>query len=263
MVLSKPNDDPVQKLFDLTGKVVAITGGARGIGLAVANAYAEAGAQIAILYRTTSTAPAITKEIASKYNTQSRAYQADVTVAKQISAAIDQVVKDFGKLDVIVANAGICSEHAAMDYTPEEFQDIMNVNVNGAFYTAQAAARIFQQQGFGNVVFTASVSATLVNTPQKQAAYNASKAGLLQLTKSLAVEWVEFCRVNCVSPGYVQTQIMEYASKEMLDTWLSQIPARRFASPYELKGVYLFCASDASSYMTGSNLVVDGGFTLP
>ncbi|KAK9354073.1 putative NADP-dependent mannitol dehydrogenase [Lipomyces doorenjongii] len=263
MVLSKPNDAPVQKLFDLTGKVVAITGGGRGIGLAVATAYAEAGAKIAILYRTTTNAPNTAENLASKYQTQARAYQADVTVPKEISAAIDQIVKDFGKMDVIVANAGICSEHAAQEYTPEEFQEIMDVNVNGAFYTAQAAARVFKRQGFGNVVFTASVSATLVNTPQRQAAYNASKAGVLQLAKSLAVEWVDFCRVNCVSPGYTQTQIMEYASKDVLDKWLGQIPARRFASPYELKGVYLFCASDASSYMTGSNLVVDGGFTLP
>ncbi|KAJ5698406.1 hypothetical protein N7462_000411 [Penicillium macrosclerotiorum] len=263
MVLSKPDDAPVQTFFDLTGKVVAITGGARGIGLAVATAYAEAGAKIAILYHTTTTASKTAEELSFKYQTEARAYQADVTVPKEISAAIDQIAKDFGKLDVIVANAGICSEYAASDYTPEEFERIMDVNVNGAFYTAQAAARIFKQQGFGNVVFTASVSATLVNTPQRQAAYNASKAGVLQLAKSLAVEWVDFCRVNCVSPGYTQTQIMEYASKDMLDKWLSQIPARRFASPYELKGVYLFCASDASSYMTGSNLVIDGGFTLP
>ncbi|OJJ07890.1 hypothetical protein ASPVEDRAFT_89121 [Aspergillus versicolor CBS 583.65] len=263
MVLCKPNDAPVQKLFDLTGKVVAITGGGRGIGLAVATAYAEAGAQIALLYRTTTTTVKTAENIASEYQTKARAYQADVTVPKEIGAAIDQIVQDFGKLDVIVANAGICSEHAAEEYTPEEFQEIMNVNVNGAFYTAQAAARVFKKQGFGNVVITASVSATLVNTPQRQASYNASKAGVLQLAKSLAVEWVDFCRVNCVSPGYTQTQIMEYASKEMLDKWLAQIPARRFASPYELKGVYLFCASDASSYMTGSNIVVDGGFTLP
>ncbi|KAL2796700.1 hypothetical protein BJX66DRAFT_335684 [Aspergillus keveii] len=263
MVLSKPNEAPVQELFDLTGKVVAITGGGRGIGLAVATAYAEAGAKIALLYRTTTTTPTTAQSLATEYNTDARAYQADVTIPSEISSAIDQIVKDFGKLDVIVANAGICSEHAAEDYTPEEFQEIMNVNVNGAFYTAQAAARVFKKQGFGNVVFTASVSASLVNTPQRQASYNASKAGVLQLARSLAVEWVDFCRVNCVSPGYTQTQIMEYASQEMLDKWLAQIPARRFASPWELKGVYLFCASDASSYMTGSNIVVDGGFTLP
>lgn len=222
--------------------------------------------KIALLYRTTTTTVKTAENIASEYQTKARAYQADVTVPREISAAIDQIVQDFGKLDVIVANAGICSEHAAEEYTPEEFQEIMNVNVNGAFYTAQAAARVFKKQGFGNVVITASVSATLVNTPQRQASvriffslfsssarclgdssrlistntlpqYNASKAGVLQLAKSLAVEWVDFCRVNCVSPGYTQTQIMEYASKEMLDKWLAQIPARRFASPYELKGV--------------------------
>ncbi|KAE8154859.1 oxidoreductase [Aspergillus avenaceus] len=263
MVLFKPSDAPVQTLFDLSGKVIAITGGARGIGLSVATAYAEAGAKIAILYRTTTTAHQTAEDLASKYQTQARAYQADVTVPGETSAAIDQIAKDFGKLDVIVANAGICSEHAAEDYTPAEFEEVMNVNVNGAFYTAQAAARIFKRQGFGNVVLTASVSATLVNTPQRQAAYDASKAGVLQLTKSLAVEWVDFCRVNCVSPGYIQTHMTEYASTDMRETWLGQIPARRFASAYELKGVYLFCASDASSYMTGSNLVVDGGFSLP
>ncbi|KAJ6009430.1 NAD(P)-binding protein [Penicillium canescens] len=242
MVLPKPDDAPVQQLFDLTGKVVVITGGARGIGLSVATAYAEAGAKIAILYRTTATAPQTAQVLASKYQTQCRAYQADVTVPAQISAAIDEVNKDFGKLDVV---------------------EIMNVNVNGAFHTARAVARIFKRQGFGNAVFTASVSTTLVNTPQRQAAYNASKARVLQLAKSLAVERSGLCRVNCVSPGYIQTQIMEYATNGVLDKWLGQILARCFASPYELKRVYLFCASDASSYMTGSNLVVDGGFTLP
>lgn len=108
--------------------------------------------------------------LASKYQTQARAYQADVTKFEEISAAINKVWEDFGNLDVVVANAGICSEHAGEEYTPEEFQEIMEVNVNGAFYTAQAAAKIFKRQGYGNVVFTASVSALLVNTPQRQSA---------------------------------------------------------------------------------------------
>ena len=111
-----------------------------------------------------------------KHGVKCQAYQADVTVPAQISAAIQQVVQDFGKLDVVVANAGICSEHAGDEYTPEEFQEIMDVNVNGAFYTAQAAANIFKKQGFGNVVFTASVSAVLVNTPQRQAAVGFSSS---------------------------------------------------------------------------------------
>ncbi|KAL2870462.1 oxidoreductase [Aspergillus lucknowensis] len=223
----------------------------------------EAGAQIAIIYNTTTSAPQTAAEISSKLNVKCTAYRADVTSPSEISAAIDHIVKDFGKLDIIVANAGIFSEHAGEDYMPKEFQEIMDVNVNGAFYTAQATARIFKKQGFGNAVLTASVSATLVNTPQKQAAYNASKAGVLQLGKSLAVEWVGFARVNCVSPGYIETSMMAYASPEMVDKWRSRVPARRFASPYELKGAYLFCASDASSYMTGSNIIVDGGFSLP
>lgn len=126
--------------------------------------------QIAIIYRTTVTAPKTAEELAFKYQTQARAYQADVTKSAEISAVINQIAEDFGKLDVIVANAGICSEHAAEEYSPEEFQEIMEVNVNGAFYTAQAAAKIFKRQGYGNVIFTASVSALLVNTPQRQAA---------------------------------------------------------------------------------------------
>ncbi|KAL3479972.1 oxidoreductase [Aspergillus californicus] len=263
MVLAKPADAPVQKLFDLTGKVAAVTGGGRGIGLSVCKAYAEAGAQIAIIYNKTATAPETASELSSTYNVKCLAYKADVTSPAEITAAVDNIVKDFGHLDIVVANAGVCSEHAGEDYTPTEFQDMMDVNVNGAFYTAQAAAKVFKAQGHGNIVFTASVSATLVNIPQKQAAYNASKAGVLQLSKSLAVEWVDFCRVNSVSPGYIETSMMAYATPAMKETWRAQVPARRFASPYELKGVYLFCASDASSYMTGSNIIVDGGFTLP
>lgn len=118
-----------------------------------------------------------------KHGVKCQAYQADVSVPAQISAAINQVVQDFGKLDAVVANAGICSEHAGDEYTPEEFQEIMDVNVNGAFYTAQAAANIFKKQGFGNVVFTASVSAMLVNTPQRQAAVGYPLSFALHFTR--------------------------------------------------------------------------------
>jgi sorbose reductase len=126
--------------------------------------------KVAILYRETTSAVRAASELEATHKMKCRAYQADVRVVSQITSAINQILADFGKLDVIVANAGITSEHAAEDYTPEEFQDIIDTNFNGTFYTAQAAARIFKKQGFGNIIFTASVSATLVNIPQRQAA---------------------------------------------------------------------------------------------
>lgn len=171
------------------------------------------------------------------------AYQSDVRDHASIAATINKIAADFGRIDIMVANAGITTHVAAIDQTPESFSEVMKVNLDGAFYTAQAAAKIFQKQGSGNVIFTASVSALLVNVPQKQAAvcssvflllryvfysacmlsrveyhwhdtrlnynlenqYNASKAGLVQMAKCLAVEWVDFARVNCVSPGFIAT----------------------------------------------------------
>ncbi|CAI7602593.1 oxidoreductase [Penicillium manginii] len=263
MVLAQPANQHVSKAFDLSGKVAIVTGGSRGIGLEVARGLAEAGANVAIIYNSSKTADATAAEIASTNNVKAAAYQSDVTVQTNIEAAVKQVVKDFGKLDIMIANSGIASCVAAEDYTADQWSEIMKVNLDGAFYSAQAAARVFKDQGFGNVVFTASVSATLVNVPQKQAAYNASKAGVVQLAKCLAVEWVDFARVNCISPGFIATDILDIHPLEWREKWLSMIPANRMAQTYELKGAYVFCASDASSYMTGSNIVMDGGYTLP
>lgn len=208
-----------------------------------------------------------------------QAYQSEVKDSAAIETTLQQIAKDFGKLDIVVANAGIASHHPAEDYTNEQWSEIMKVNLDGAFYTAQAAARIFKAQGSGNLIFTASVSAILVNVPQKQAAYNASKAGLVQLARCLSVEWVDFCRVNCVSPGFIATDMLSVHPEEWRQKWFQMIPAQRLCDPYELKGVsrafplvmalanlvqaYVFLASDASSYMTGGNLVIDGAYTLP
>ncbi|KKA17942.1 Oxidoreductase, short chain dehydrogenase/reductase family [Rasamsonia emersonii CBS 393.64] len=226
MVLAQPENKHVLKAFDLTGKVAAITGrhiytsdghvagGARGIGLEVSKALAEAGADIAIIYSTSKHADTVAAEIAAANNVRAAAYQADVRNQSDIERAIQQIAQAFGKLDIIVANSGIAAHQPAEDYTTEQWRDIMQVNLDGAFYTAQAAARIFKKQGFGNVIFTASVSASLVNLPQKQAAYNASKAAVVQLAKCLAVEWVDFCRVNCISPGFIETDMLDVHPKD-------------------------------------------------
>ncbi|GKZ92661.1 hypothetical protein CBS115989_2170 [Aspergillus niger] len=263
MVLAQPKNLHITKAFDLTGKVAVVTGGARGIGLEVTRGLAEAGANVAVIYNSSQTADVTAAEIASANNVRAAAYQADVTNQTQIENVIQQISKYFGKLDILVANSGIATCVAAEDYTPSQWSEIMKVNLDGAFYSAQAAARIFKQQGYGNIIFTASVSATLVNVPQKQAAYNASKAGVVQMAKCLAVEWVDFCRVNCISPGFIETEILDIHPEEWRNKWYDMIPAHRMAQTYELKGAYVFCASDASSYMTGGDLIIDGGYTLP
>ncbi|OQD61042.1 hypothetical protein PENPOL_c019G06980 [Penicillium polonicum] len=263
MVLAQPPDQHVMKAFDLTGKVAVVTGGARGIGHEVSKALAEAGANVALIYHTSQTADKIAAEIASTNNVRAAAYKANVSIQSEVEAVVQQVVKDFGKLDIMVVNSGIVSSIAAEDYTSDQWSEIMKVNLDGAFYSAQAAGRIFKVQGHGNVIFTASASANVVNIPQKQAAYNTSKAGVVHLAKCLSVEWVDYCRVNCISPGYIATEILDTFPKEWRDKWCDLTPAKRMAQSYELKGAYVFCASDASSYMTGANLIIDGGYTLP
>lgn len=162
-----------------------------------------------------------------------------MTNQADVEATLQKISDNFGKLDVVVVNSGIASHGPAEDCTPEQWSKLMSVNLDGAFYTAQAAGRIFKTQGFGNIIFTASVSAVLVNTPQKQAAYNASKAAVVHLAKSLAVEWVDFCRVNCISPGYIATDMLDQLPQDWKDKWFQDVPARRMCAPYELKGVSL------------------------
>ncbi|KAI5844463.1 oxidoreductase [Morchella snyderi] len=263
MVLAKPENTNVRNQFDLTGKVAAVTGGTRGIGVEAARGLAEAGASVAIIYTSSKDAESIASQMSQETGVKVVAYQSDVRDPASIAATINKIAADFGRIDIMVANAGITKHVAAIDQTPESFSEVMKVNLDGAFYTAQAAAKIFQKQGSGNVIFTASVSALLVNVPQKQAAYNASKAGLVQMAKCLAVEWVDFARVNCVSPGFIATDMIAELPEDWKKLWHTMVPAQRFCDPYELKGVYVFLASDASSYITGANLVVDGAYTLP
>ncbi|KAJ9137574.1 Alcohol dehydrogenase GroES-like domain-containing protein [Pleurostoma richardsiae] len=273
---------PVLNWFDLKGKTALVTGSSRGIGLEVARGLAEAGAHVAITYYTKKdeddSARAAEEIISSAANggvhTEVRAYYCDVRDRKLLQDMIEQATEDFGgHLDIVVANAGIAEHIAALDYPEDRWRDLMDTNLNGAFWTAQQAGRVMERQwkaagardgeGRGSIIFTASASAILVNVPQKQAAYNASKAAVVHLAKSLAVEFVEFARVNCVSPGFINTDMLKVHPKEWRDKWFSMIPAQRLCETAELKGTYVYLACDASSYMTGANLVFDGGYTLP
>ncbi|EGX92196.1 oxidoreductase, short chain dehydrogenase/reductase family [Cordyceps militaris CM01] len=258
-------DSPVLSLFSLEGKIALVTGGSRGIGLQVVTALAEAGADVAFIYLRSTSAEATAAAVAAKTGRRVQAYQSDVTDRTGLGATIRHIAQTFGqgRLDVVVANAGVCQAVPSLAYDQETWAHTNSVNYDGVMWTAIAAGQIFKAQGRGNLVVTASVSAGLVNVPQTQAAYNASKAGVLMLAKSLAVEWVDFARVNCVSPGYVHTEMITTQPAHLLEKWLGMIPGGRTCQPAELKGIYTFLASDASSYMTGSNVIIDGGFTLP
>jgi sorbose reductase len=209
MPLALPKDAhaPVLSQFSLKGKVAAVTGGARGIGLEVCRGLAEAGASVALIYTSSKNAPDTAHKMSEETGSVIKAYRTDVKSKQAIAGTINQIAEDFGRLDICVANAGIAAHHDALDYTEDDWRTMMAVNVDGAMYTAQAAGAIFKAQGAGphSMIFTASVSAILVNIPQRQAPYNASKAAVVHLAKSLAVEWTEFARVNCISPGFIST----------------------------------------------------------
>ncbi|KAF3384581.1 putative NADP-dependent mannitol dehydrogenase [Penicillium rolfsii] len=251
----------VLEQFRLDGKVVVVNGAADGIGLAVAQAMAEAGAHVALWYHSNEAAIEKSQELASQHNVKSAAYKVDVSESTQVSSTMERVVEDFGKIDVFVANAGMAISKPILEQTLSEYQKQMAVNVDGIVYCAKYAGHVFQRQGFGNLIITSSMSAHIVNVPVDQPVYNATKAFVTHFGKSLAREWRDFARVNIVSPGFFDTKMG--ASPLCLNEAYRMSSLGRQGHVKEIKGLYLYLASDASSYMTGSDVLIDGGYVLP
>ncbi|KAK3378293.1 sorbitol utilization protein SOU2 [Podospora didyma] len=276
-----PKSDRVLPLFSLKGKTAIVTGAAAGIGYAIAQGFAEAGADVAIWYNTNKKAIDRAADIEKTFGVKCKAYQVNVTTYEAVQNAVDSIVKEFnGRLDIFVANSGVTWEDGPMlDGPPEHYRRVVNTNLDGTFYCARAAGVHWRRQkkegtaidgktrlegfSYGSFIATASMSGHIANIPQLQAAYNASKAGVIHLCKSLAVEWVGFARANSVSPGYIKTDISLFCSPETKATWKDKIPMGREGEPSELKGAYLYLASDASSYTTGIDVLVDGGYCAP
>jgi sorbose reductase len=210
MPLFQPKDvnATVLSQFSLDSKVVAVTGGAGGIGTEILRGLAEAGADVALIYSSNAAAPDLARQIAQETGRRVEAFQSDVASRDKITATMNEIAATFGRgrLDAVVANSGVCANIPALDYDEDSWRRNNSVNYGGVMWTAQAAGKMFKKQGYGNLIITASVSATLVNIPQTQAAYNASKAAVVHLAKSLAVEWADFARVNCISPGFILTE---------------------------------------------------------
>jgi NAD(P)-dependent dehydrogenase (short-subunit alcohol dehydrogenase family) len=248
----------------LDGKKAFVTGGARGIGYSIALALAEAGADVALVDTDEVTAKESAEKIAGATGQEVIAVKADVTEKAEVDAMIDTVLKAFGRVDAAFCNAGICMNIPAEDMSLEDWNKVININLTGVFLTAQAAGKQMIKQGGGSIINTASMSAHIVNLPQPQCSYNASKAGVIQLTKSLAVEWVlKNVRVNCISPGYIATDLTLSSPvlKPFIEKWNAMSPIKRLGKPEELQAIAVYLAGDSSAFTTGSDFVIDGAFT--
>lgn len=247
--------------FNMAGKVIVVTGAAEGIGGAVVDAMAEAGGHVALWYNSNPLAVQRADTLAKQHNVKTKAYSVDITSASAVEKAVSEVVKDFGQIDVFVANAGTGDSKPLLEQSLDSYHALMKVNVDGMVYCAKFAGAVFQKQGFGNLILTSSISAHIVNVPVDQPIYNGSKAFVTHLGKSLAREWRDFARVNVVSPGFFDTKMG--AGPKVLTEGLRMTALGRMGDVKEIKGVYLFLASNASSYVTGSDYLIDGGYTLP
>jgi NAD(P)-dependent dehydrogenase (short-subunit alcohol dehydrogenase family) len=248
-------------LFDVTGRKALVTGAGRGIGRVLALALAEAGCDLSILVRNIKDIEPVVKEI-QLLGRRCIAVQADVRKKGQVDRAFAEAVEELGRLDICVNNAGISIQKPAEEMSEEDWDNILDTNLKGVFLCCQAAARIMISQRQGIIINIASLSGAAVNVPQKQAVYNTSKAGVVMLSKSLAVEWAEYgIRVNSISPGYIKTEMTISSMTHLFPTWESLTPMKRLGEPEELRAAVLYLASNASSYMTGHDLVVDGGYT--
>lgn len=250
----------VQEKFCLSGKKAIVTGGAQGIGLNYAMAAAGAGADVVIADLNGDKAKQSAEWLKKEYGIQTMGIQADVTCPDQVEEMCKTMAEEMGRIDIAFCNAGISINVPAEEMTYEQWRKVLDINLTGVFLTATAAGRYMIRQGGGSIINTASMSGHIVNIPQPQVAYNASKAGVIMLTKSLAVEWAEKnVRVNSISPGYIMTDLIK--GHELIPRWTELSPLERMGCPEELQGAALYLASDASSFTTGSDIVVDGAYT--
>ncbi|CAO3623707.1 unnamed protein product [Cunninghamella echinulata] len=261
----------VVQQYSLKGKVAIVTGGARGLGSSMMVALAESGASVACIDLLAETGAETCAFIEKEHGVKASSWGCDVTNEDEVAMIFDQIVQQHGGLDILVTAAGINQVCPAIDYSAKNFRKIFDVNVSGTFFCVQQAAKHMMALGTGGSIITiASMSAHITNTPQTHAPYNATKAAVLQLTKSLACEWAPHnIRVSAISPGYFDTAMNQAVLAQqgeegvkMRQYWETHTPMGRLGMPHELKGVVTFLASDASTYVTGSEIIVDGGYTL-
>lgn len=251
--------------FKLNGYCSIITGGAQGLGKYMANALAEAGSNIVIADIDFEKAKITAQEIKKK-GVETMAIHTDVTKEDDVINMVSKTLKKFSKIDVLLNNAGICYQVKTEEMEYSKWLRTIDVNLNGIFLVTKYVGQNMIKNNNGSIINISSMSGLIANHPQNETAYCSSKSGVIMFTKSLAGEWAKFnIRINTIAPGYMNIGLTEEFFKsnhEWVKTWLPLIPMGRPGEPDELGGVAVFLASKASSYITGSAIVVDGGFTV-
>jgi NAD(P)-dependent dehydrogenase (short-subunit alcohol dehydrogenase family) len=247
--------------FSLDGRVAVVTGGTRGLGEGFAAALADAGASVMLVGRDEERGSEV-KEAMLERGLTADLVTADVTVPDDVARILATTLERFGRVDVLVNNAGACVHAPALEVTDEDWRHVMDVNLDAVWQCARTFGRHFVDQRSGVIVNIGSMSGFVVNRPQWQPAYNASKAAVHHLTRSLAAEWGPHgVRVNALAPGYIKTDMSPVDEPRFRRHWIEDAPLERYGTVEELAPAIVFLASDASSFVTGSVLVADGGYT--
>ena len=251
--------------FKLDGRTAFITGAAQGIGRAFAHALAEAGARVALADLNVELAESVVAEIAGKGG-KAMAVHADVTDEKSVAEACKQVADAWGELTIGINNAGIGVWEDAETQDVETWNKVVSINLTGVYLCCKVEAKYMLPRGYGKIINTASMSGHISNTPQNQSAYNSTKAGVLHLTRSLAAEWApRGVRVNSISPGYTRTKLVDDlletpVGKKMMPLWMERTPMGKMLDVTDLQGAAVYLASPASDFMTGADMLIDGGY---
>ncbi|WP_436930530.1 SDR family NAD(P)-dependent oxidoreductase [Halosimplex halobium] len=248
--------------FRLDGETAVVTGGNRGIGRAIADGFAEVGANVVVANRDGESGRTAAEAIAAETGAETLAVETDVTDTDDVAAMVEATVDEFGDVDHLVNNAGIVHHSAVEDKSVSEWAETVDVNLTGAYRCAKYAGEVMKAGDGGTITNVSSMSAFVANYPQHQVDYQASKAGLEGFKTQLASEWAEHgIRVNNINPGYVITDNIVH-DEETLETWRSEMLVEEFAAPEDIAPLAVYLASEAAWYVTGESVVIDGGYTV-